>query len=134
MRNDELKQLPVIHHSAFIIYQKLSLNANWMTRGPALVEVMRPKVEGTATFAFGLAKLVQLNKLKNSVRNSPRMFSRSGMNLTTEKSMFLCPGPVRMLRAVLPKGAFGSKVGLLTVPTLAPERIGREMTNAAVLK
>src|SRR5205085_11556356 len=124
----------LIHHSAFIIYQKLSLNANWMTRGPALIEVMRPKVEGTAMLAFGLAKLAQLKRLKNSVRNSPRTFSRSGMNLITEKSMFFCPGPVRMLRPVLPKGAVGSNVGLLTVPTLAPDRIGREMTNAAMLK
>src|SRR5215204_1544637 len=80
-----------------------------MTRGPALVCVMRPKVSGTEMLLFGFAKLAQLKRLKNSVRNSPRHRSVNGRYLTTEKSTFFCPGPVRMLRPVLPNGAFGSK-------------------------
>src|SRR5215210_6592163 len=80
-----------------------------MTRGPALVCVMRPKVAGTEMLPFGLAKLAQLKRLKNSVRNSPRQRSVKGRNLTTEKSRFFCPGPVRKLRGVLPKGALASK-------------------------
>ena len=66
-----------------------------MTRGPALVEVMRPKVEGTEMLLFGFEKFAQLKRLKNSVRNSPRNRSVSGMYFTTEKSKFFCPGPVR---------------------------------------
>src|SRR5215212_3117172 len=80
-----------------------------MTRGPALVWVMRPKVAGTEMLPFGLAKLAQLKRLKNSVRNSPRTDSVNGRNFTTEKSTFFCPGPVRMLRPVLPNGADGEK-------------------------
>src|SRR5215207_2486746 len=80
-----------------------------MTRGPALVCVMRPKVAGTEMLLFGLAKLAQLKRLKNSVRDSPRRRSVNGRYFTTEKSTFFCPGPVRMLRPVLPNGAAGSK-------------------------
>src|ERR1043165_8744952 len=80
-----------------------------MTRGPALVCVMRPKVAGTEMLLFGLAKLAQLKRLKNSVRNSPRNRSVNGRYFTTEKSTFFCPGPVRMLRPVLPNGALGEK-------------------------
>src|SRR5215207_2795178 len=95
-----------------------------MTRGPALVCVMRPKVAGTETLLFGLAKLAQLKRLKNSVRNSPRHRSVNGRYLTTEKSTFFCPGPVRMLRPVLPNGAPGSKKPPASV----------EETKAVVLK
>src|ERR1044072_8350416 len=95
---------------------------------------MRPNVNGTAKLLFGFAKLAQLKTLKNSVRNSPRTVSVIGMNLTTEKSMFFCPGPYRKLRGVLPNGLFGSKFGLLGVPRFVPATIGREITNADVLK
>src|SRR5918912_3135955 len=95
---------------------------------------MRPKVAVLAILLFGFAKLAQLKMLKNSVRNSPLTLSLKGTNLTTEKSMFFCPGPRKKLRGVLPKGWLGSKAGLLTTPTAPPARIGREITNAPVLK
>ena len=95
---------------------------------------MRPNVAGTAILLFGFEKLVQLNRLKNSVRNSPRTRSPSGINLTTEKSRFFCPGPYKKLRGVFPNGLSGSNVGLFGVPRLPPASIGRDGTNAAVLK
>src|SRR5215207_7740239 len=95
-----------------------------MTRGPALVCVTRPKVAGTEMLLFGLAKLAQLKRLKNSVRNSPRTDSVNGRYFTTEKSTFFCPGPVRMLRPALPNGAAGSKKPPANV----------EETKAVVLK
>src|SRR6185369_11632628 len=86
-------------------HQKFNFNANWITRGPALVDVIRPNVEGTAMLLFGFAKLAQLKMLKNSVRNSPRTLS-----------------------------VIGLKLGLFGVPRFVPATIGREITNAEVLK
>src|SRR6185503_2426517 len=98
-------------------------------------DVILPNVNGTATLLFGFAKFAQLKMLKNSVRNSPRTLSVIGMNLTTEKSMFFCPGPYRKLRGVFPNGLFGSKFVLVGVPILVPDRTnGLEATNALMSK
>src|SRR5258705_8535832 len=83
---------------------------------------------------LGFAKFVQLKRLKNSARSSPLTPSLIGMNLTTERSRFFWPGPVRKLLGVLPKGFFGSEFGLFGVPRFPPPRIGRERTNAEGLK
>src|ERR1044072_5470704 len=84
---------------------------------------------------FGFAKLAQLKTLKNSVRNSPRTLSVIGMNFTTERSMFFCPGPYRKFRGVFPNGLFGSKVEFVGVPVLFPfRRNGLEAANAFTLK
>src|ERR1051325_3998687 len=96
---------------------------------------MRPNVDGTAILLFGFAKLAQLKILKNSVRNSPRTLSVIGINFTTERSMFFCPGPYRKLRSVFPNGLFGSKFGFVGVPVLFPfKRNGLEGANALMSK
>src|SRR5271168_554629 len=98
-------------------HQKLSFNANWIMRGPPLVEVICPNA-GAATLAFGCEKFTSLNALKNSVRNSALNRSVTGMNFTMLKSTLCCPGPIRKFRGDVPYGATFAQPG----------------ANAAVLK
>jgi len=68
------------------LIQNENFNANWMTRGPALEDVILPNVPGTRTLLLGGAKFTVLKTLKNSVRNSSFVFSLTGTNLMRLKS------------------------------------------------
>src|SRR5260370_27494709 len=84
-----------------------------MVRGPTEVEKVRPKF-GFSTDAFGLAKLVWLNALNISVRNSNRYRSLNGKILKIPMSAVFVAFPLRTFMLALPnRGAWaGCLAGL----------------------
>src|SRR5215469_4847621 len=78
-------------------------------------------VAGAGATAAGLLKSGVLNRLKNSARSCRFFDSVSWKFLKTEKSMFLVPGPCRMLRPEFPHCP------------LASEPVRGMLTNAEVL-
>src|SRR5207237_2436144 len=83
-----------------------------MVRGPTEVEKVRPKF-GLSTDAFGLAKLVWLNALNISVRNSNRYRSFTGKILKIPMSVVFVAFPLRRFMLALPNR--GACAGCLAV-------------------
>src|SRR5207249_4649 len=85
-----------------------------MVRGPTDVEKVRPKF-GFSTDAFGLAKLVWLNALNISVRNSNRYRSLNGNTLKIPMSAVFVGLPLRMFMDALPnRGAWAGCFAVLS--------------------
>src|SRR6267378_3505653 len=109
----------------------ISFNANWITRLSTCVEVSWPnKVFGVPFALNGLrllvgAKLVRFKILKNSARNCRLKVSEMlGMRLflNTEKSTLNNPGPMIVLRPMLPRmfaHEFAARAALKPLPALS---------------
>src|SRR5690242_19635685 len=85
-----------------------------MVRGPTEVEKVRPKL-GFSTEEVGLAKLVWLNALNISVRNSNRYRSLNGKILKIPISVVFVAFPLRRFMLALPnRGAWAGCFAVLS--------------------
>ena len=83
-----------------------------------------PKLAPAVYVAFGLLKLVLLNRLNDSILNCSFALGPTGMFLASAKSNVAAPGPRKPLRAVLPnvpKAAGVNAAGLNHTSTSEPE-------------
>src|SRR5882672_2576734 len=85
-----------------------------MVRGPTEVENVRPKL-GFSTDEIGLAKLVWLNALNISVRNSNRYRSLNANTLKIPMSVVFVAFPLRTFMLALPnRGAWAGCLAVLS--------------------
>ena len=88
------------------LVQKLSFNANYITRGSAARVLILPLVPALAASRFGMPSKGVLNRLKASERNPNRRCSLKGELRGTPKSRVVKEGAVRVFDP-LERGAKG---------------------------
>src|SRR6266853_4965683 len=90
---------------------------NWRPTVCELASLPKPELPTVSAALVGLDRLKVgvFVKLKDSARNSTRLFSPKRKSLKIEKSRFRWPGPRRTMRAALPNVGIGTPLKFGTV-------------------